>query len=132
MTARAELSALLQRDQELREIAGLVGLSALADVDRLAIEMADLVRDVVLRQSAYDPNDYSSPPPKTYALVRRCARLFKQASAALAHGAALSALPLARAGPALIALRDAPAAELEARGRDVDALIDRIHAQAAA
>src|SRR5512146_2101097 len=76
MAARTELSALLQRDQELREIAGLVGLSALADVDRLTIEVADLVRDVVLRQSAYDPNDFSSPPRKTYALVRRCARLF--------------------------------------------------------
>jgi V/A-type H+-transporting ATPase subunit A len=132
MTARAELSALLQRDQELREIAGLVGLSALADVDRLAIEMADLVRDVVLRQSAYDPNDFSSPPRKTYALVRRCAQLFKRASAALARGAALSALPLAEAAPAFVAMRDAPAAELEARARDVDAVIDRIPTQAAA
>ena len=126
MTARTELSALLQRDQELREIAGLVGLSALADVDRLTIEVADLVRDIVLRQSAYDPNDFSSPPRKTYALVRRCARLFKQASAALAGGAALSSLPLAEVGPALVAMRDAPAAELEARAADVDALIDRI------
>ena len=132
MAARTELSALLQRDQELREIAGLVGLSALADVDRLTIEVADLVRDVVLRQSAYDPNDFSSPPRKTYALVRRCARLFTQASAALARGVALSSVPLADVGPALVAMRDAPAAELEARASEVDALIDRIPAQAAA
>ena len=132
MAARTEISALLQRDQELREIAGLVGLSALADIDRLTIEVAGLVRDVVLRQSAYDPNDFSSPPRKTYALVRRCARLFKLASAALARGTVLSALPLEQVGPALVAMRDAPAAELDARAADVDALIDRIPAQAAA
>ena len=132
MVARTELSALLQRDQELREIAGLVGLAALADLDRLTIEVADLVRDVVLRQSAYDPNDYSSPPRKTYALVRQCARLYRQASAALSGGAELTVIPLADAGRALIAMRDAPPCDLEARAADVAAVIDRIPTKAAA
>jgi V/A-type H+-transporting ATPase subunit A len=69
---RAEVATLLQRDRELREIAGLIGSSALADSDRLVIEAAERVRATVLRQSAYDPKEVSSTPQQTYELVQRC------------------------------------------------------------
>ena len=69
---RTEVATLLQRDRELREVAGLIGSSALADSDRLLIEAAERVRATVLRQSAYDPNDVSSTPRQTYELVARC------------------------------------------------------------
>ncbi len=124
--SRAELSVLLQRDQELREIAGLVGLSALADLDRLTIEVAEIVRDVVLRQSAYDPNDVASSPHKTYALVVRCARAFTLASAVIAQGQPLAAVPLLDLRVALTAMRDGPASELDARAADADAVLDRM------
>ena len=129
---RAELSALLQKDQELREIAGLVGLAALADTDRLAVEVAGLVREVMLRQSAYDPNDVRSSPKKTYALALRCARLFRLATAALTAGRALHELPIAEAGARLVATRDAAAAEVEARASEVDAVLDRLRIPVAA
>ena len=48
---------LLQRERELREIAELVGPEALQDADRLLLEVARIVRETVLGQSAYDPND---------------------------------------------------------------------------
>ena len=126
IATRTELSALLQRDQELREIAGLVGLAALADSDRLMIEVAELVRDVVLRQSAYDPNDVASSPRKTYALTLRCARLFRVATAALAAGRTLDSLPLADARTGLVAMRDAASSDLDARASDVDAVLERL------
>jgi V/A-type H+-transporting ATPase subunit A len=69
---RAEVATLLQRDRELREIAGLIGSSALADSDRLLIEAAERLRATVLRQSAYDPKDFSSTPHQTYELVKKC------------------------------------------------------------
>jgi V/A-type H+-transporting ATPase subunit A len=69
---RAEVATLLQRDRELREIAGLIGSSALADSDRLLIEAAERLRATVLRQSAYDPKDFSSTPNQTYELVKKC------------------------------------------------------------
>ncbi|HVX39399.1 MAG TPA: hypothetical protein VHB25_07475, partial [Gemmatimonadaceae bacterium] len=127
--ARAEISTLLQKDQSLREIAGLVGLSALAESDRLTIEVAELVRDVVLRQSAYDPNDMSSPPGKTYALTSRCARLYRVASKALDGGRSLAAIPLGELRVALAAMRDAAAADLDARAADFDTILARITTQ---
>lgn len=128
--ARTELSTLLQRDQELREIAGLVGMSALADLDRLTIEVAQIARDVVLRQSAFDPNDLVSSPKKTHALATRCARLFRRSADALAHGVDLSLLPIEDARVSLTGVRDASDAELDARIVGMDAVLARIPAAA--
>lgn len=116
---RTQMRVLLQHDRELREIAGLIGASALSDADRLVIEAAALVRDVFLRQSAYDRNDASSPPAKTYALASGCIALYRAGNEALAHDTEFAALKLTAASAALIALRDAPAAELDARLQSV-------------
>ena len=125
---RAQISTLLQRDQELREIAGLVGLTGLADADRLTIEVAALVRDVVLRQSAYDPNDVSSPPRKTYALVTRCAAAFERGTKAIANGKTFAELPMDALQTALAAIRDARAEELDARAAAMDEIIAHLDA----
>jgi len=52
---RRETIGLLQRERELRDIAGLVGPEALQDEDRLVLDAAHTVRELVLSQSAYDP-----------------------------------------------------------------------------
>jgi V/A-type H+/Na+-transporting ATPase subunit A len=129
--ARIEILGLLQRERALREIAGLVGVGALADADRLTMDIAELVRDVVLRQSAYDPNDVRSSPHKTYVMTSRAARLYRAASHALGAGVDLGVIPIAAARAALVAVRDAPVAELDARTADLDAVIDRVPSGAA-
>ena len=72
---RRETFALLQRDRELREVAGLVGPDALEDQDRLILETARLLREFLIGQSAYDPADAQSPVTKTWAARRRGAPL---------------------------------------------------------
>ena len=72
---RRETFALLQRDRELREVAGLVGPDALEDQDRLILETARLLREFLIGQSAYDPADASSPVTKTWALADAILRL---------------------------------------------------------
>jgi V/A-type H+-transporting ATPase subunit A len=85
---RQALLTLLQRGQELREIAALVGPEALQDSDRVLLDLARLAREAVLGQSAYDPNDASSPIPKTYQLIRLMVALHRKA------GTLLKAAPL--------------------------------------
>jgi V/A-type H+-transporting ATPase subunit A len=129
---RTQMRVLLQRDRELREIAGLIGASALADTDRLVIEMAALVRDVFLRQSAYDSNDAASPPAKTYALASGCMTLYRTANEALSHELEFGSLKLVAARAALAALRDAPASEVDVRLKAVLAAIEGIAPRAEA
>jgi V/A-type H+-transporting ATPase subunit A len=67
---RAETIALLARERELLDIVQLVGVDALADSDRITLEVARLVREVVLQQHAFDPVDASRPPDVQFALLR--------------------------------------------------------------
>ena len=120
---RADLLGLLQRDRELREIAGLIGPEALQDADRLVLEVAAAVRANVLGQSAFDPNDAFSPIEKTRALARGAVRLGRAARAALDRGAGFEQLQLGPAARALAALRRAAPAELAAPEAALDAAL---------
>ena len=112
---RGAVLELLSRDGELREVAGIVGPDALEDRDRLLLAAAAIVRELVLGQSALDPNDAYSPPEKTCALARAAIDLYGQGQAALAKGAAFADLKLSSARRSLAMLRDAPASEFAAR-----------------
>ena len=119
---------LMQRDRELREIAGLVGPEALQDRDRLLLEAARVVRDAVLAQSAFDPNDAFSPIGKTYRLAALAQALYAAGLAALDKGTTIDRLDLGPARHALAAVRRAPPAEFEARATEAAAVIARIAA----
>jgi V/A-type H+-transporting ATPase subunit A len=114
---------LLQRERDLREIAGLVGPEALQDRDRLLLEAARLVRESVLGQSAYDPNDAASPVGKTYRLAVLADAMYRNALAALDGGVAFESLDLTSAGRALAALRRAPPDDVAARAAAAEACV---------
>lgn len=124
--ARAALFELLQRDTELREVAAVVGPEALEDKDRLLLAAAALAREVVLGQSAFDPNDAYSPPPKTYLLARLCLAALESGRDALAKGAPFTELEFAGLRRALAMLRDSPAAEFVARTTEVEARLQTL------
>jgi V/A-type H+-transporting ATPase subunit A len=114
---------LLQRERELREIAALVGPEALQDKDRLLLDAARVTRESVLGQSAYDPNDATSPVEKTYALARLADALYRTALTRIEGGAAYETLDLAPAQRALAALRRAAPGDVPARTAAADQVI---------
>jgi V/A-type H+-transporting ATPase subunit A len=119
---------LMQRDRELREIAGLVGPEALQDGDRLLLEAARVVRDAVLAQSAFDPNDAFSSVAKTYRLATLAQALYAAGLAAIERGAAIDRLDLAPARQALAAARRAAPAEFDTRAAEAAAVIAKLAA----
>lgn len=119
---------LLQRDRELREIAALVGPEALQDEDRLLLEAASIVRDMVLGQSAYDPNDALSPVEKTYLLASLARDVWEQGRAALAAGKAFEQLDLATPRRLLAQLRESAGEALAERAGAVRAALEALSA----
>lgn len=109
---RADTLRLMQRERELREIASLVGPEALQDRDRLLLEAARVVRETVLGQSAYDPNDASSTPEKTYQLASLAHRLHEAGMRALDGGVPIEKIDLGAARRAIAAVRRAAPDEL--------------------
>jgi len=129
---RARTLELLQRDRELREIAGLIGPEALQDADRLVLAVAQLLREVVLGQSAYHPSDARSSPEKTFQLASLVCAVADRVSARLQAGTALSELDLGPIRKSLVALRDAAPEQMPARSAEASAALDRLTAREAA
>jgi V/A-type H+-transporting ATPase subunit A len=115
---RRDTLELMQRERELREIAGLVGPEALQDRDRLLLEAARVVRETVLGQSAYDPNDAYSPVEKTYQLAALAHALYRAGLQALDSGTPIERIDLGPARRALAATRRAAPAEFAARAAE--------------
>ncbi len=65
-----EALALLQKDQELREIVQLVGPDALPESERATLEAARMIKEDFLTQSAIHEIDTYSPIGKTYRMLR--------------------------------------------------------------
>lgn len=65
-----EAMALLQKDQELREIVQLVGPDALPESERATLEAARMIKEDFLTQSALHDIDTFCPIKKTYRMLR--------------------------------------------------------------
>ncbi|HEX9580758.1 MAG TPA: V-type ATP synthase subunit A [Gemmatimonadales bacterium] len=112
---RLVMLGLLQRERELRDVAELVGPEALEARDRLVLEVARIVRETVIGQSAYEPGDAYSPPEKTWQLARLADALLRAAQASLDRGTPWEHLDIPRARRALAALRTAGPTEFQER-----------------
>jgi V/A-type H+/Na+-transporting ATPase subunit A len=112
LPARIALLRLLERERALRDVATLVGPEALEDADRLTMAVAALVRELVLRQSALNPNDASCPPSKALALADAALTMASAGEAALASGVAYARIDLAPLTRAIAAMRDAPPSDI--------------------
>jgi V/A-type H+-transporting ATPase subunit A len=116
----------LQREREIEEIAGLVGRDALGDADRLLLQVARIVRERVIGQNAYDPNDACSSVAKTHALAELAIQLRLAGSRALAAGRPLDELPIGPAATAIAAVQEGGDDELEARVAEARRAIERV------
>jgi V/A-type H+-transporting ATPase subunit A len=117
---------LLRRGRELREIAGLIGPDALQDADRHTLESARIVQELVLGQSAYDPNDARSSVRKSYRLVGLALALHRHALAAVERGARVEPGEVGPIRRALAAVRDAAPDDVDARAAAAEQLIGRL------
>jgi V/A-type H+/Na+-transporting ATPase subunit A len=123
MELRRETLEFLQRGRELKDIAGLVGPDALQDTDRLALETARIIQELVLGQSAYDPHDARSPVRKTHRLASLARALHRRGHDVLERGAHFERLELGAARRALAAFRGAGPDAAEARFDDAQRAI---------
>jgi len=76
--------ATLQKEAELQEIVQLVGSDALPEEQRLTLEVARMIREFFLQQSAYHPVDTYSPLKRQFeymSAIRKFSELAKKALA---------------------------------------------------
>jgi len=126
---RTETIRLLQRDRELREIAGLVGVEALEDSDRLVLEGARIAREFLIGQNAFHPHDAFSSVFKTYHLARLLWALMNSGTTALKEGVTFDKLDLAGVRVAFGAVKTASPETLEQRIADAEQTISEMRGE---
>ena len=82
-TIRMETMALLQKEDELKEIARLVGLDALSPSDRLVLETSRSIREDFLHQNAFHEVDSYSSFAKQYKMLNTIIRFHHAAVEAI-------------------------------------------------
>jgi V/A-type H+-transporting ATPase subunit A len=87
---RNEALRILQRESELMELVRLVGPEALPDPDKLLLDVAKMMREDFLQQSAYHPIDAYSSPEKTVLMLDIIIRFYEEAAKTLNEGVPLS------------------------------------------
>jgi len=86
---RKEAMALLQRDEELREIVMLVGPDALSESQRVILEAARMIKEDFLIQSALHPVDSYCSPEKTFRLMSLIMKFHENMKTAVEKGISL-------------------------------------------
>jgi len=94
---RSEAMYILQREEELREIVQLVGPDALSESQRVFLEVARMIREDYLMQSAYHPIDSYCPTEKAYHMLFVILKFYHQMRSLVEQGIPLTkilALPV--------------------------------------
>ncbi len=87
---RIALINLLQKEAALQEVVQLVGPDALADNERLSLEVGRIVREDFLQQNGYDKVDASCSMQKAYGMMNMMLELYKAGDNMLAKGGAIT------------------------------------------
>jgi V/A-type H+-transporting ATPase subunit A len=87
---RLEIVRLLQEENELQEIAKVVGQDVLSDSKKLTLEICRAIRLGFLQQSAMNENDTYVPLIKQYNMMNSALVLYRQASKLIEKGIPIS------------------------------------------
>ena len=86
---RTGAMVLLQKEDELKEIARLVGLDALSPADRLVLETTRLIREDFLHQNAFHEVDSYTSFSKQYKMLKAIMRFHHAAVEAIEQGGSI-------------------------------------------
>lgn len=80
---RTKVKEILQKEEDLSEIVQLVGKSALAETDKITLDIAKLIKDDFLQQNGYSNYDRFCPFYKTVGMMRNMVAFYEQATHAV-------------------------------------------------
>ncbi|KAJ1848898.1 H(+)-transporting V1 sector ATPase subunit A [Coemansia sp. RSA 2708] len=83
VSLRTRCKEILQTEEDLSEIVQLVGKSALAETDKITLEVARIIKDDFLQQNGYSNYDRYCPFYKTTWMLRNMIGFYKQATHAV-------------------------------------------------
>jgi V/A-type H+-transporting ATPase subunit A len=80
---RAWTMEVLQKEAELQEVVQLVGSDALPEEQKMTLEVARMIREIVLQQNAFHPVDTYCPMKRQYAVLKTISRFAEMSKRAV-------------------------------------------------
>jgi len=111
--------AILEREGELKEIVQVIGLEALQDVDRLAMETGRIIKEVFLRQSVFNEADAFCTMEKQYWMMKSIIAFYNRAKDALGRGAYLGKIIESPQTAKLMRMQDIPSDKFKERAEEM-------------
>lgn len=124
-TLRQQAVETLQNEAELQEIVQLVGVDALPEREKAVLDVARMLREDYLQQSAYDDVDTYTSIAKQYRMLRAILRFGEKEQAVIAKGATLSQVQKLPVRQKLSRMKWIPEVELKAQFDALDAEMDQ-------
>jgi V/A-type H+-transporting ATPase subunit A len=122
---RKEAMAMLQRDEELREIVMLVGPDALSESQRVILEAARMIKEDFLIQSALHPVDSYCSPEKTFRMMSLIMKFYEKMKAGVDKGVPLQRALEVPSKEEIARAKIHPSETFEALAKDIDTRIDQ-------
>jgi len=108
-----EARALLREEEELKEIVALIGADILGDKQRGVFELAKMLKEYFLLQSAYHPVDVYCPIQKTYKILRTLLKFNEKIKSAIELGVPLQKMLSLPLRVTISRLKNIPTAEFD-------------------
>jgi len=122
---------ILQKEAELQEIVQLVGVDALPEREKATLDVARMLREDYLQQSAYDPVDTYTSIQKQLRMLRSILTFGDREQEAVEKGATVQQLQKLPVRTKLSRMKWIPEAELEAQFSQIALEVDSTVASAA-
>ena len=119
VSLRDNIMTILEREGELKEIVQVIGLEALQDVDRLAMETGRIIKEVFLRQSVFNEADAFCTMEKQYWMMKSIIAFYNRAKDALGRGAYLGKIIESPQTAKLMRMQDIPSDKFKERAEEM-------------
>jgi V/A-type H+-transporting ATPase subunit A len=116
--------ALLREEEELKEIVALIGADILGDKQRGVFEVAKMLKEYFLLQSAYHPVDIYCPIEKTYKMLRTLLKFNEKTRTAIELGVPLQKILALPVKVGISRLKIVPTTEFDVINAKLSADID--------
>jgi V/A-type H+/Na+-transporting ATPase subunit A len=117
---------ILQKEAEINEIVQLVGYDALPEKEKMILDMAKVIREDYLQQSAFDEVDTFSSMNKQYLMIKAMILLYEKEKSSVERGVLMEQLQGTSAKQKIARMKFVPEAQIEKYFKETEAAIEEL------
>ncbi len=125
-SVQKDVMATLQKESEINDVVQLVGYDALPESEKMTLDIAKVIREDYLQQSAFDDVDTYTSMKKQYLMLKSIMQLSEAEGAAVQRGVLVSDMQEIDAKQKIARMKYAKEADIDKYYKDTEGAISKI------